>query len=229
MNILAHASQVIDTLKMGGYTMVPLLAASVLLVAIVLERLIILRRERILPQNLVRLVDQANKPDVLQAIRTEAYRSDAPLARVLRVALDHANDTRANAIEAVTAAGKEQAHHLERGLGVIDTIAVACPPLGLLGTLFGLMDVFMSIQQQGQTTLGAAGPGIAKALITTIVGLIIAIPALLSYNLLSRRVDGLVLALEKHISLFIIRTRSGKESLQENAEWSFTEARATGQ
>jgi len=225
------ALQWLEKLEMGGYTMIPLLAASVLLVAIVLERLAMLRRGRVVPASLVRLIEAMGAGDSAEGIGAEAARLDAPLARIIRAGLEHAGDGRASVVLAMTQAGKEEARALEQGLGIIDTIAVAAPLLGLLGTLLGMTKVFFGIQQQVSSSMTAVSPGIAEALLTTIVGLIIAIPSLVFYNYLSRRVDGLVLALEKHASAFVAKLYTSDHGPNEaggSAEWSFTGHRGGG-
>jgi len=193
-----------EMIRRGGYTMIPLLGASVLLVAIVIERLISLRRSRVLPDRIVRLIEEANSSATLDNLRSEAAELNAPIARIICTGFANSDCSRTDLEEAVTHAGKEAARRLEAGLIVLDTIAVACPLLGLLGTLLGMMDVFNGIQA-GAAFTPEAGAGIAKALVTTIVGLIIAIPSLAFYNYLVRRVEELVLLLERQAGIFVAK------------------------
>jgi biopolymer transport protein ExbB len=196
------AFQLPKLLLSGGGTMIPLLLASVVLVAVVLERLIMLRRRRVLPDVLVRLLEQPESPEAARALRGEVVKHDAPLARILQTGVRHAARSKQEATEAMTLAGREEARSLERGLVALDTLAVACPLLGLLGTVLGMLDIFSGIAQEGAYTPQVSA-GIAKALITTVVGLIIAIPSLVAHNYFMRRVDNLVFSLEKYATVFV--------------------------
>ena len=83
--------------------------------------------------------------------------------------------------------GEEMAR-LERNMTWLATTATACPFIGLLGTVLGIIQAFMDLSQQQSTSLRTVGPGIAEALIATAVGLMAAIPAAIFYNLLSTRI-----------------------------------------
>jgi biopolymer transport protein TolQ len=77
---------------------------------------------------------------------------------------------------------------MERGLGWLATLTAVAPFLGLLGTVWGIMNSFLELGRQGSATLDVVGPGIAEALITTVCGLGVAIPAVVGYNWFTRRV-----------------------------------------
>jgi len=78
---------------------------------------------------------------------------------------------------------------MERGLGWLATLTAVAPFLGLLGTVWGIMNSFLQLGRQGSATLDVVGPGIAEALITTVCGLGVAIPAVVGYNWFTRRVQ----------------------------------------
>jgi biopolymer transport protein TolQ len=78
---------------------------------------------------------------------------------------------------------------MERGLGWLATLTAVAPFLGLLGTVWGIMNSFLQLGRQGSATLDVVGPGIAEALITTVCGLAVAIPAVVGYNWFTRRVQ----------------------------------------
>lgn len=77
---------------------------------------------------------------------------------------------------------------LEDKMGVLATAVSACPFLGLLGTVWGVMDAFGGMAAAGSATLSAVAPGIAGALLTTVIGLLVALPSAVGYNLLSTRI-----------------------------------------
>jgi biopolymer transport protein TolQ len=89
-------------------------------------------------------------------------------------------------VDRQTSAGVEG---MERGLGWLATLTVVAPFLGLLGTVWGIMNSFMQLGRQGSATLDVVGPGIAEALITTVCGLGVAIPAVVGYNWFTRRLQ----------------------------------------
>ncbi len=84
----------------------------------------------------------------------------------------------------------QQIEELERGVTWLATLSSIAPFLGLLGTVWGIMGSFLQIGRQGTATLDAVGPGIAEALVTTVCGLFVAIPAVIGYNWLLRRIRG---------------------------------------
>ena len=82
----------------------------------------------------------------------------------------------------------DEALLLEDGMGLLATAVSACPFLGLLGTVWGVMDAFGGMASSGSATLSAVAPGIAGALLTTVVGLLVALPSAIGYNLLTTRI-----------------------------------------
>ncbi len=89
-------------------------------------------------------------------------------------------------------------HRLGRGLGMLETVAGIAPLLGLLGTVLGILKVFKVISVMGVGQASALAGGISEALITTIAGLFIGIPALVAYNYYSDKTESLVLEMENH-------------------------------
>jgi biopolymer transport protein TolQ len=92
-------------------------------------------------------------------------------------------------LERINTIFSELARRLDKGLIFLAISASVCPFLGLLGTVWGIMDSFFEIGNQGSASLPVVAPGIAEALITTLVGLAVAIPAVLFYNYFVHRVD----------------------------------------
>ena len=224
------ALEIPKLLLQGGGTMIPLLLSSVLLVTVVLERLVMLRRSRVLPDLLVRLVEQEATAEAVQALRTEVVKSEAPLSRIFRAGIRHADRSKDEAVEAMSLAGREEARSLERGLVVLDTIAVVGPLLGLLGTVLGMIDIFSGIPKEGATYSVQISGGIAKALVTTVVGLIVAIPSLVAHNYFIRHVDNLVFALEKNATMFVNRLfpPTPANKAKDSVRWNFTDRGAAG-
>jgi biopolymer transport protein ExbB len=99
--------------------------------------------------------------------------------------------------DSIEEAASQVVHDLERYLNALGTIAAIAPLLGLLGTVFGMIEVFSAIMLEGSGNAGVLAGGISQALITTAAGLSVAIPAMMSHRFFVRRVDGLVVAMEQ--------------------------------
>lgn len=180
----------------GGLVMVPLLACSVVALAIIIERFWTLQRKRILPDNLVAQVWQWAQSGVLDDRRVQALRSGSPLGRVLAAGIVHRDADRQLMKESIEEVGRLEVFALGRYINVLGTIASISPLLGLLGTVMGMIRIFSAVTKQGVSDPSILAGGISEALITTATGLAVAIPALLFYRFFNRRVEGFVVAME---------------------------------
>lgn len=185
-----------ETLTQGGILMVPLAVCSVLGLAIALERAISLRASVVLKKPILDLIQSAAIPEDLGLARTLCDRNPCAMASVARTGLDGYGLTREQIRESMSDTGRREVHRLERGLAALETIAVISPLLGLLGTGFGMIDVFRVVAAQGVGQAQMLSAGIAEALITTVTGLSIAIPMLVAYNSLTRKVEDLTVSME---------------------------------
>ncbi|CAG9174461.1 MotA/TolQ/ExbB proton channel family protein [Cupriavidus respiraculi] len=193
-------------IQAAGWPIWPLLLASVLALALIVERFLTLKRSKVLP---ARLYDEALSvaqqrratPEVVNTLER-----NSPLGRVLAAALRHVtlqpHTSRDAAKEVVQEAGRAVAHDLERYLNALGTIASVAPLMGLLGTVIGMIEIFGS---QGGT---GANPeqlahGISVALYNTAFGLVVAIPALIFWRYFRRRVDDYVAEMEARAAAFL--------------------------
>jgi biopolymer transport protein ExbB len=202
---------ILDVFARGGPVMYPLLLCSVLAVAIIIEKLVNLRLTRILqPESLQALSRLVERGDIEGAV---GFCSDHPslFNGIIRQGLEHYRFGREEVKEAILDAGRHAVPRLERYLGVLGTLAAVSPLLGLLGTVTGMIKVFTVISQVGVGRANALAGGIAEALITTVAGLVIAIPALVMYNLFRDRAEAIVVEMERH-SLEMIRRLFGSAS-----------------
>ncbi|MFH1943749.1 MAG: MotA/TolQ/ExbB proton channel family protein [bacterium] len=189
-----------EMLSRGGIVMIPLLLTSVLGLAVAIERAVFLRRRRILRPDVLAVVGSIEKPDDIERVVNDLARRNDPFVNIVRVTLQHRGRRREEIKEAVVDQGRREARSLERGLVILETVAGIAPLLGLLGTVTGMIRVFRVISEQGLGQTQSLSGGISEALITTVVGLIIAIPALVAYNYFSHKVEDLVLEIEKYSS-----------------------------
>jgi len=121
----------------------------------------------------------------------------SPLGRMLVSGLINRNSSREIMKESLEESGRHEVHEMERYLSLLGTIAAGTPLIGLLGTVIGMIKVFEAITLGGVGDPVVLSAGISEALLTTAVGLSIAIPSLIFYRLLKRRVDELVVEMEQ--------------------------------
>ena len=119
------------------------------------------------------------------------------MGRILAAGLVNLEHDRIVMKESIEEVGRHVAHDLERFLNTLGTIASISPLLGLLGTVIGMIKVFAVITTQGVGDPGVLAEGISEALITTAVGLTVAIPSLMFYRYFRGRVDELVVTMEQ--------------------------------
>lgn len=177
-----------------GWPIWPLIIASVVALALVIERSIALRPARILPASLLQ--------DVLALIGRRQITADvvvkleasSPLGRVLAAALRNFNAPRDIAAQAVANAGSHVAHDLSRYLTLLGSIGAVAPLLGLLGTVVGMIEIFAS--QQGGADPQQLAQGISVALYSTAFGIIVAVPAVLLYRHFRTRVEDYLVSME---------------------------------
>lgn len=181
----------------GGWMMLPLLVVSILAVAIILERLYNLRANRMVPGHLVPAIEaDVRRGDLEQALeRAEA--DGSPLGVVLASGLRNSGLAREIIKESIEETGRHVVADMGRYLTLLGTIAAVSPLLGLLGTVIGMIKVFAVITAQGVGDPTVLSGGISEALLTTAVGLAIAIPALAMHRYFNAKLDRLVVDMEQ--------------------------------
>jgi len=200
---------VFEIVKAGGWLMLPIIACSVGALAIVAERLWVLREKRVIPRNLVAQIWQWARDGELNETRVRALQQSSPLGKVLAVGLINRHHEREVMKESIEEAGCAVVHDLERFLNALGTIAAVTPLLGLLGTVIGMIAVFTTI-----TTVGVGNPselagGISQALITTASGLSVAIPSLIFHRYFRGKIDALVVSMEQE-TIKLVEVLHGK-------------------
>ena len=186
-----------ELLKAGGILMVPIVACSILALAIVLERFWTLRPSRVAPVQSINELWRWIKKKELNGRKLKALQGSSPLGRILAGGLINAKHGRDIMKESIEHEASQVVHELERFLNPLGTIATITPLLGLLGTVIGMIKVFAEIQLAGVGDAGNLAGGISEALITTASGLSVAIPALICHRYFIRRVDELVVNMEQ--------------------------------
>ncbi len=186
-----------ELVKAGGWLMLPIIACSVVAMAIIIERLWSLRRQRVVPENLVAQVWQAHSQGKLTNAHIATVKEGSPLGRMLAAGLFNRHHSREVMKETIEEVGRQVVHELERYLNTLGTIASITPLLGLLGTVIGMIKVFAAIMTAGVGNPSVLAGGISEALITTAAGLSVAIPSLMFHRYFGGRVERLVVMMEE--------------------------------
>lgn len=181
----------------GGWLMLPIVACSVVALAICGNRLLVLRPRLITPSGLLAEVWELTRSGKLSPERMGSIREASPLGRIIVAGLNNSRHGREIMKESIQEEASHVIHDLERFLNPLGTIAAITPLLGLLGTVIGMIKVFMEIMIQGTGNASILAGGISEALITTAAGLSVAIPALVMHRYFQRRIDTLVLSMEQ--------------------------------
>ncbi len=200
-------------IQAAGWPIWPLVACSILALALVIERLGSLQTRKVAPE---KLLDEAitvsrtavPAPDVVTQLEQNSLLGQI-LASGFRALNANPKISEEDLRATLEGAGRQAAHELERYLAAIATIASAAPLLGLLGTVIGMIEIFGS-QAGGGAVGGAAGgnpaqlaQGISIALYNTAFGLIVAIPSLIFWRYFRARVDGYLLTMELASERFV--------------------------
>jgi len=194
---------VLELVKAGGWPMIPLLLLGVLALAIVVERFWSLRRKEILPPGLGEEVRAWAGRGQLEPAHIESLRRNSPLGELLAAALDVRNKPRDQIRERIEDTGRHVVHRMEKFLNALGSIASAGPLLGLLGTVVGMIQMFLGIQDSGVGDVNALAGGIGKALVCAAAGMIVAIPALLFHRYFRGKVTGYVMEMEKEATALV--------------------------
>lgn len=209
----------VDVLKHGGAIIYPLLALALAALVVMLDKAIVYRRHARLPEALRQLVetygfDWTELDRQLTALGSRNY-----FGRFFRVIMEN----RTKPAWWVESRAGDEAQQIEKSLGrgmwVLDTVVTAAPLLGLLGTIFGMMQSFRLIGPDGLVNPGGVTAGVAEALIATAVGLLIALVALFGFNYLTRQQAQMLDEMERlgtrlldHIRLDAQDTGAGREA-----------------
>ncbi|WP_041523445.1 MotA/TolQ/ExbB proton channel family protein [Gilvimarinus agarilyticus] len=186
-----------EVIAAGGWLMLPLVLCSIAVLAISAERYWSLNPAKIAPRHLLAQVWGWIKNNQLDAAKLKELKQSSPLGEILSAGLSNSKHGREVMKDSIQEAANKVIHEMERFIGVLGTIAAITPLLGLLGTVFGMIEVFNAIMIKGTGNAGVLAGGISQALITTAAGLCVAIPAMIFHRFFQRRIDSLVVTMEE--------------------------------
>lgn len=182
----------------GGPVMYALLFCSVVATAIIIEKLFILRQNRLgsvsdLSEDIKNQLIKSGKTETIITLKTRRNSG----MNVIATAVKYADWEKEDIQEEIKLATVSELPKFERGLHIVSSVITVSPILGLLGTVLGLMDIFNVISGGGLGDTNKLSVGIAEALITTVAGLAICIPLIFLYKWILRRIDLYVLDIEQ--------------------------------
>ncbi|WP_263772452.1 MotA/TolQ/ExbB proton channel family protein [Propionivibrio soli] len=180
----------------AGWPIWPLLLASIIAVALIIERLVTLRRAKVLPSGLLQRVIAEYRKQGVNDSMLAGLEAQSPLGRVLAAGFRSVGMSREVMRESIEEAGSVVAHDLERYLTTLGTIASVSPLMGLFGTVVGMIEIFGSQAPTGSNPMQLAH-GISVALYNTGFGLVIAIPAMIFWRHFRALVNSFVLEMQQ--------------------------------
>ncbi|MFH1856025.1 MAG: MotA/TolQ/ExbB proton channel family protein [Candidatus Omnitrophota bacterium] len=191
----------LDILQKGGPIMYLIFITSILGLAVAIERFWHLHRAKIDTNKFMEVIAAALKRNRIMEAVELCEQTPGPIAHILKAGILKHDRSKQEIKEAIEDAGLHEIPRLEKNLGIISTISNIAPLLGLLGTVTGMVRAFQVIQEKA-TALNPVSPGdlaggIWEALLTTVAGLMVAIPAFVIYNYLVNRVENIVLDMER--------------------------------
>lgn len=202
-----------DFIVKGGPMMIPIAIASFVALAVIIERLISLRKSQVVPEEFTTTVADAVSRNDMAAARKACEKETAPASEVFQVAIENRAEPIDRLEHLLTRVGDRIDFKLRKFLKLLSVIAGIAPLMGLLGTIFGMIRAFSTVassaEAMGKTELLAKG--IYEAMITTAAGLLVAIPVLIAYHLLSARVDRLMIQLDEAATNFVAKLQSGQK------------------
>ena len=208
-------TEIIAELQKGGIVMIPLLLGSIFTLAIVIERAFSLRAKKIIIPEIVTAVERIKCPEDIRVAESICETYPGTFANVMLPALRNQDLNREELKEFIIDQGRQEVRTLERGLVGLETVAGVAPLLGLMGTVLGMIKVFNVISQQGLGQANVLSGGISEALITTVTGLVIGIPAFIAYNFFTSKAEGIVMDIEKYSASLLHSIRVMTECREE--------------
>ena len=188
----------------GGWLMWPLLLLGGLVIFIFVERFIAIRKATRIDQNFMnKLRDLICDGKVDAALRL-CKKTDSPIARMMEKGISRIGRPMSDIQTSIENVANLEVAKLESGLPILSTIASGAPMVGFLGTVLGMVKAFMQMNQAGGVVdMSALSGGMYVAMITTVAGLIVGIPAHFGYNYLVARIEKLIFQMEANSIAFM--------------------------
>jgi biopolymer transport protein ExbB len=208
----------LDWVLKGGWVMLPLLLFSVLSLAVIIEKALGLASRQVISWRLVHALEEG-KPlsDVILLLNKD----DTVLGQFLRKISQKSHESKAMLEELTHSYFKKTWNDLEKRLETLNIVATTSPLLGLLGTVLGMVSIFQALSQSGSGNALVLSKGISEALITTITGLSIAVPAMIAYAYFSKKIEQYLLTFEECGKLFISQLKGSAAATTQRLESNY--------
>lgn len=187
-----------------------LIFTSVAGLAVILWRAWALRWGKVAPPRIVESLTECRTADDLARLQRVCEASPSPLGRLVLFAANHLEWPKAENVSALETAARREVVRLERGLVVLEIIIGIAPLLGLVGTIIGMMTVFNDLGDADMNNAAKLAHGISLILKATLIGLLIAIPALVAWGCFSKKVEVLTVEMETMCDEFVRRQYAGR-------------------
>jgi biopolymer transport protein ExbB len=195
---------VLEIIKAAGWPIYPLILASIVAIAIIVERAWTLRSELIAPSNLLPEVKKWLAQGGVTKETCDKLEAHSLLGEIFAAALNNVTSSREIIKESIEESGRAVAHKLERNLSTLGTIATVSPLLGLLGTVIGMVELFGAFNAAGSGhDVAQFAKGISVALYNTAGGIVVAVPAMISYRYYRAKIDGLIVEMEQQANKLV--------------------------
>jgi biopolymer transport protein ExbB len=182
-----------------------LFTTSIVGLAFIVERGLALRWQKVIPPEVEAAVESCRNREDVPMLRRVCEQHDAPLSRLLLIAAGHLDWPKSDNEDAVQTRARHEVIRLERGLVVLEIIVGIAPLIGLVGTIAGMMSAFSDLGQTGLNDVSKLAGSIGLILKATLFGLLIAIPALISWSYFNKKVEVLGIEMERLCEEFVRR------------------------
>jgi biopolymer transport protein ExbB len=200
-----------DLIAKGGIVLWVIMALSVVGAAIIIERLLYFRRISVDEDKLFQRIKASVEKGHFDEAMSICDNNLSPLSALIKVGIEHREYPELAQKEVLKDAANQEVPKLERNVSALGTIAHIAPLLGLLGTVTGTMQAFGVLGRFGAVAdPSILAKGVSEALVTTVAGIVVAVPAVIFYNYLVTKVNLILIKIENQVTALILMINSGK-------------------
>ncbi|MBI1781802.1 MAG: MotA/TolQ/ExbB proton channel family protein [Sphingobacteriales bacterium] len=193
----------LDLLMKGGWIMIPLLLLSLIAVYVFVERWMAIKKASQIDENFMNIIRDHIVTGNVTAARSLAKNTNNPVARIIDKGLQRIGKPIEAIEKSMENVGKLEVYKLEKNTGALSVISGIAPMFGFLGTIVGMVQLFMKINITNEYNLAIISGGIYTKMVTSAVGLIIGLMAYVAYNYLNSQINKTVNKMESASAEFI--------------------------
>jgi biopolymer transport protein ExbB len=182
-----------------------LIVTSIVGFTFIVERGLALRWKKVIPAEIESAIEECQSRHDIEAVKRACEKNASPIGRLIALAIERSSWPKEEAVDALQTRARHEIVKLERGLVVLEIIVGIAPLLGLVGTIVGMMTTFENVGSMGLNDASKLAQGISVILKATLLGLLIAIPALVSWSYYSKKVETLAVEMETLCDEFVRR------------------------